>query len=680
MTYTRVESSAAVQQLAAGLQDAARARPWVVVTSRFGSRTPDILLDQLAEDIADVTEVFLLETGALTRELSDLLPDRFQVYGGAGRSYPVGADALTDIGRSRLRFAYDNPQRATEQLVTDALAHAHQAGLFARAPASARPVTGTVKGFLPGGSRALVELAGGGIATIWQELTYPPVPLDWTLERGQRVDGLLDLDTRRLNVEVSTPSVDALAERFPHNSITLALVQHVSKERAALALHPHVPILISRSDISPNPLDQVDTLLSEGDVVAVRVVHLQSGSLHLRLTDVDDDEPVLPPLALVSNGPCWLCENRPLVAAIEPLPDVDLAAPPLPVLGRAPVVESWLGVAPVVEPVRTRSPGVEPVEARAAGAEPVETPRLPNGRPPAAPCAAGPRPGPGVMRVVTVPVPAAVPVPAVVSAPAAGTRARTHGRVRAARRDRRRIRSTPGRHRRFPVVDAAFPGRGTGAHPATRGAAGGCGGVGLPARPAAGAGANDPTAASGSAGRTRRTSANRSRTTQRAAHPEAQPAGIAAHRCARAGRRWIRGSPRAVGGCRRLGAPRALPGWVDRVGATERATWSLPDEYALANGFADSLASLDDGQLAKAFKACVDVLTGRVGSVNGRQQHALREGTGGASAARVRSDGARCLRVAIEQHTPAARRLHYWLLPGGGIEFVGVRTHDELEP
>ena len=113
MTYTRVESSAAVQQLAAGLHDPARERPWVVVTSRFGSGEPDILLDRLAEDVGDVTRIFLLETGALTHELSDLLPDRFQVYGGAGRSYPAGPDSLTDIGRSKLRFPYANPQRAT---------------------------------------------------------------------------------------------------------------------------------------------------------------------------------------------------------------------------------------------------------------------------------------------------------------------------------------------------------------------------------------------------------------------------------------------------------------------------------------------------------------------------------------------------------------------------------------
>jgi hypothetical protein len=119
--------------------------------------------------------------------------------------------------------------------------------------------------------------------------------------------------------------------------------------------------------------------------------------------------------------------------------------------------------------------------------------------------------------------------------------------------------------------------------------------------------------------------------------------------------------------------------WVERIGATERAKWPLPD-FALADTFTDSLEDLDDGQLTKAFKACVDVLTGRVASVPGRQLHALRTGNGPTAPAVVRQDSARCMRVYIEQHTPSARRLHYWILPGGGIELARVVTHDDMEP
>ncbi len=620
MTYTRVESSAAVEQLAAGLHDPARDRPWVVVTSRFGSREPDLLLDQLADEVGDVTRVFLLETGPLTRELSDLLPNRFQVYGGAGRSYPVGADALADIGRSRLRFAYGNARQATEQLVTDALAHAHQAGLFAHAPASATSVTGTVKGFLPGGSRALIELADGGLATIWQELTYPPVPLDWTLQRGQRIDGMLDLVTRRLNVELDKPSVAALAERYPHNSVTLALVQHVNANRAALALHPHAAIGVTRPDISPNPLDQVDTLLSEGDVVAVRVVHHQSGALHLRLTDVDDDEPVRPPLALVRNGPPWLRENRPLVALVEPLPTVE---PPVEVAEALPGGES--------------GPAAETAET-----SPARTPST------------GPLPGPGKVRVLTAPAPAPSELDSPHPEPHASSAALQSTQLSLAEAKARIAR--------------------------------------LEARLAA-AGAADSDLA-----RLR----EQTHAAQLHLHDALVEVGTLRHTVAelradqRSQKRMLRESRRtqpAPTVTNEFELRRAQwtdadgwvrheihLAWVDRVPPTDRAEWPLPDAYVLSDRFAESLGGLDGGQLAKAFKASVDVLTGRVKSLPGRALHPLRQGNGATAHDRVRSDGARCMRVAIEQSTSAARRLHFWMLPGGGIELSRIVTHDDMEP
>jgi hypothetical protein len=62
------------------------------------------------------------------------------------------------------------------------------------------------------------------------------------------------------------------------------------------------------------------------------------------------------------------------------------------------------------------------------------------------------------------------------------------------------------------------------------------------------------------------------------------------------------------------------------------------------------------------------VVTGR-GRTNGAHRiHPLRTGDGGDDPAVVRRDGARCFRASIEDGTPAARRLHYWML------------HDVMEP
>ena len=121
-----------------------------------------------------------------------------------------------------------------------------------------------------------------------------------------------------------------------------------------------------------------------------------------------------------------------------------------------------------------------------------------------------------------------------------------------------------------------------------------------------------------------------------------------------------------------------LLAWVDRVAPSDRAALPLPTDFAVGPEFAASLERLDDGQLAKAFKATVDVLVGRAADIAGRRLHALRTGDGATAADLVRHDGARCNRVAIEQNTAAARRLHYWVRPDGGIELSRVVTHDDM--
>ncbi|TFC93634.1 MULTISPECIES: hypothetical protein [Cryobacterium] len=631
-----METSVAVQQLANGLHDSGRERPWVVVSSPFGTAVPEIGIDQLSSQIGDVARVFLIETGELTRQLGDLLPAQFQVYGSAGRSYPVG-DTFAELSRSRLRFTHGDAQHATDQLVTDALAHAHQAGLFALAPASVITVDGTVKGFMLGGSRALVELDGGGMATIWQELTFPPVPLDWTLEPGQRIQGALDAPTHRLNVESKPPTAAQISARFPHGSITLALVQKVSAQRAVLALHPHLAFTITRADISANPLDKVDALLSEGDVVAARVIHLPSGALHLCLSDVDDDEAVLPSLCAVRNGPPWLKENRPLL----------------------PLVEENDDAAAVVELVGTPSLAHASTVGAAAGADSAATPGH------VAVATAGPTadrlhprptpaPGPGRVRAAARPstmgaIPFRVspmPPPAPHSALQSTQLSLAEAKARIVRLETQLVEAgatdsdlaklrEQARSAQMQLRDAL---------------------VELATLRHTVAELRDDQ-------RTQRRMLRESRRTA------PTPAAVSEYESRRAAWEepsgWVRHE--------------ILLAWVDRVPESDRAEWPLPHSYVLGDRFAESLTGLDDGQLAKAFKASVDVLTGRVKTLKGRHLHALRQGAGPADPHLLRWDGARCMRVSIEQNTPAARRMHFWQLPDGGIELGRIVTHDDME-
>lgn len=119
--------------------------------------------------------------------------------------------------------------------------------------------------------------------------------------------------------------------------------------------------------------------------------------------------------------------------------------------------------------------------------------------------------------------------------------------------------------------------------------------------------------------------------------------------------------------------------WGNRTASGERARWPLRD-YRLGDGFIESLAVLDEGQLSKAIRTCVDAITGRDREIPARELHRLRSGDGGDDPYVVREDGARCWRSAIEQNTPSARRLHYWELKDGTIELSRVVLHDDVRP
>lgn len=122
-----------------------------------------------------------------------------------------------------------------------------------------------------------------------------------------------------------------------------------------------------------------------------------------------------------------------------------------------------------------------------------------------------------------------------------------------------------------------------------------------------------------------------------------------------------------------------LTTWATRTIASDKSQHPLA-EYTVGPRFIESLTTLDEGQLEKALRTVVDVATGRVAEIPGRQLHRLREGDGGSDPYVVRADGATCWRASIEVNAPSARRLHYWQLPGGVVELSRVVLHDDMMP
>ncbi len=117
--------------------------------------------------------------------------------------------------------------------------------------------------------------------------------------------------------------------------------------------------------------------------------------------------------------------------------------------------------------------------------------------------------------------------------------------------------------------------------------------------------------------------------------------------------------------------------WAQRIPAAEKDDRPLA-RYVLAPDFLDSVEQLEGISRAKVVAVVVEVLTGQVQHLAGRDLHPLRTGAAGSPNVR-RSDGATCWRVALQRESASARRLHYWHTRDG-YEFSRVALHDDYRP
>ncbi|MEV4656451.1 hypothetical protein [Micromonospora sp. NPDC049301] len=331
--------------------------------------------DEIKQAVGDLAEVVRMPTSDVSWAFSRVMPAMTQVYGGAGRVYPVDHAWVSDPGRSRLRFAYspDDRKRITDQLISDALQAAMAAGLVeSRTPAGSQQRSGRVQGVI--GSRALVTLEDMSAAMVWEELTLPGVTLDQVLVKGQSVAGSYDRDSRRLDVRAALRFTDlasalaAVNQAYQIGDVVLAEVAAVSDDVVTVRLLPGLVVELGREAVTTNPNDTLSGLFSVGETVTGRLVALEP--LRLRLDDVDDEEPAKSAPSLLPGGPPWLRPPAPqppgVAAPSPPAHSPPLAAPPSPVVRNvAPRQPTPLDL------VRRLSPAQQPVMARPAEAMPV---------------------------------------------------------------------------------------------------------------------------------------------------------------------------------------------------------------------------------------------------------------------------------------------------------------------
>ncbi|CAB4345170.1 unannotated protein [freshwater metagenome] len=122
-----------------------------------------------------------------------------------------------------------------------------------------------------------------------------------------------------------------------------------------------------------------------------------------------------------------------------------------------------------------------------------------------------------------------------------------------------------------------------------------------------------------------------------------------------------------------------LTQWAIRFPGSQQKDLPLK-EFTLGPKFLDSLENLQGISREKVTDVVVEIATGIASELAGREVHRLREGAAGDARHVTREDGAVCWRASLQVGTSSARRIHYWVLPGGSIEFSRVTIHDDFLP
>ncbi|MCD5313389.1 hypothetical protein [Kineosporia babensis] len=566
-----------------------------------GASRPYIDADRLAVELAGLADVYLICDPAASWAFSRGMPELTQVYGGAGRVYPIGLEWVHEPRRSRLRFAYSEAEGVitTERLLEDGLKAAGGAGLLSMPMGSSSraalpEVTGIVSG-CPNPSQAMVNLTDGRYATIQVGLLCPGVASERLFERSMQVRGVFDDQSRRLDVSGMLASPGERLAEIVDGEVLLGRVESVGTASCEIALLPGISASVPRARVTDDSAEDLRDLLSVGEVVPVRV---GSGGSSLSIVDADEDAPVRS-LAVLPGGPGWLV-----------MPEAGAVAAPVvaPVVADTPELAALKSIpAQMTSPeVRLGVPSyLEKPHAKSAD----NVAMLRHG----SPVRMLPRPSPAMFAARAVQV---LERPVRKDALQSTQRALEEARatMRATLIEKARLEQ----ELRSSTLELQH----------------------LEAELARKHGVLDA----------REKELERLRRRNR--------------KGAQRDHRETLSSDDLFTDAEERFRFDVTVCWARRIPAGEKAGRPLAG-YRLGPRFVASLDETPGLDRGKVIDVVVEVLTGLAGTSAGRQMHALRTGVGGNDQPVRRDDGATCFRVALQRNAPQARRLHFWKVSDG---------------
>jgi len=275
---------------------------------------------ELRTDLAGLANVFEIVTLEASWAFSRAVPDMCQVYGGAGRVYPMGTDWEKNPYLSPLRFAYGRPDRdaVTRQLIADAMSMASSGQLTVEASGSAPTVvTGKVEGLVA--ERAFVRLPGPFPGVVWPELVEPGLPAERLFAKRMRIQGMFDPETRRIDVHgMRRQAQEAIAGYHPGDTI-LVRVATVEEDSCTVEPFPGLSCTVPAELVDDERTD-LRGLMTVGEVVPAWFggQDQATGEWLLSLKEADDAVAAVPAPSILVGGPPWLVPVEPEPIAPEP--------------------------------------------------------------------------------------------------------------------------------------------------------------------------------------------------------------------------------------------------------------------------------------------------------------------------------------------------------------------------
>jgi predicted RNA-binding protein with RPS1 domain len=633
-----VTTTAAVDALARDILDPEREHAVVCATLPTWSSEPLVDPAELRATLPPDAHLYVMATGDRSWELTDLLPPRLDVYGGAIRIWWPFGDEEPDPAAHPLFFVH-HPGQSAEAIRQIAAVFARAGGPPAAAPQPGAEFTGVVTRVL--GAGAELTLSGGYRAFAHKSRLTGLAGLDpdqvVRVGQGVRVRvGEGSSATGRIQVSLLPFEPDdwaRLAEQYREGMVVAGLVDGLRNFGAFVEIYPGITGLLPSRRISRKWVSHAEDFLEVGERIAVQIVRIAPAEkrIELSLLDVPAGSEPERPASIYPEGPPWLPPLRqapPPKAEPEPEP-VAVVPPPTP----------------PIEPVRQPE---EPVEAVAPAEEAVEV------------AAASEAETEALERAIADGRELQTQVGAIF----AGAERRIE-ELRAEAAQVRQILERDLAEARLRVLEFADS--------ETKALAGSAEAALADARREL----EDLRERLAAAEQDRlnlldRLKLERERARDEARRTERLTKELRAER-ARADRLEDADGDRDPG---TRFVEHVRRSWEQRTTAAdrERYPWREP---VLGPAFLESLDRVEGIRRERVVEACAHVASGRAADIPGLELHPLRTSETGGAPKLERADGAKAWRCSLQSNAPSARRLHFWRLPDGRVELAKVVYHDD---